>query len=46
MNAFYRERVLTEQDFINADKHKGSVGDYVKKSGGKLVGFKRVEVGV
>jgi elongation factor Ts len=45
MNAFYRERVLTEQDFINADKHKGSVGDYVKKNGGSLVGFKRVEVG-
>ncbi len=45
MNAFYKERVLVEQDFINPDKHKGSVGDYVKKAGGSLTGFKRVEVG-
>jgi elongation factor Ts len=45
MNAFYRERVLTEQEFINPDKHKGSVGDYVKKAGGTLTGFTRLEVG-
>ncbi len=45
MNAFYRERVLVEQDFINADKFKGTVGDYVKKAGGNLVGFLRVEIG-
>lgn len=45
MSAFYRERVLNEQEFINPDKFKGSVGDYVKKNGGSLVSFERVEVG-
>ena len=45
MGAFFRERVLNEQDFINPDKFKGTVGDYVKKAGGKLVAFARVEVG-
>jgi elongation factor Ts len=46
MNAFYREKVLSEQDFINPDKHKGSVGDYVKKhGGGTLTAFERIEVG-
>lgn len=45
MNAFYRERVLNEQEFINPDKFKGTVGDYIKKNGGSLVSFERVEVG-
>ena len=45
MSAFYRERVLSEQDFVNPEKFKGSVGEYVKQGGGKLVGFARIEVG-
>ncbi|MEM1013442.1 MAG: translation elongation factor Ts [Planctomycetota bacterium] len=45
MNAFYRERVLSEQDFINPDKHKGTVADYAKKAGGTLTGYQRLEVG-
>ncbi len=46
MSAFYRERVLAEQEFINPDKFKGTVADYAKKSGGTLTGFARLEVGV
>ena len=45
MNAFYKERVLSEQEFINPDKFKGTVGEYVKKHGGSLAGFERIEVG-
>ena len=45
MNAFYKERVLTEQEFINPDKFKGSVGDYVKKAGGTITAYERLEVG-
>ncbi len=45
MNAFYKERVLTEQEFINPDKFKGNVGDYVKKNGGTITAFERLEVG-
>ncbi|MEL7237683.1 MAG: translation elongation factor Ts [Planctomycetota bacterium] len=44
MNAFFKERVLAEQDFINPDKHKGSVADYVKKAGGAITGYARIEV--
>ena len=45
MSAFYRERVLSEQEFINPDKFKGTVGAYVKKHGGAMTAFERVEVG-
>lgn len=45
MGAFFRERVLGEQEFINPDKFKGTVADYVKEQGGRLAGFARVEVG-
>lgn len=45
MNAFYRERVLGEQDFINPDKFKGTVSEYAKKGGAQLTGFTRLEVG-
>lgn len=46
MNSFFKERVLGEQDFINADKFKGSVNDMLKKSGAQLVDYVRLEVGV
>jgi elongation factor Ts len=45
MSAFYRERVLGEQDFINPDKFKGTVTEYAKKGGARLTGFARLEVG-
>ena len=45
MNAFFKERVLSEQDFINPDKHKGNIADYAKKAGGTVVAFARMEVG-
>jgi elongation factor Ts len=46
MNSFYKERVLGEQDFINADKFKGSINDMLKKSGATLKEYVRLEVGV
>lgn len=45
MGAFYRERVLSEQDFINPDKFKGTVAEYAGRGGGKLTGFARLEIG-
>jgi elongation factor Ts len=45
MGAFYRERVLVEQEYINPDKFKGTVGDYAKQSGASLTGFARLEIG-
>lgn len=46
INSFFKERVLPEQDFINPEKFKGTVGDLLKKSGVTLSGFIRIEVGV
>jgi elongation factor Ts len=45
MNAFYAERVLLDQDFINADAFKGKVGDMIKARGAKLEKYARLEVG-
>jgi len=45
MNAFYAERVLLDQDFINAESFKGKVGDMVKARGAKLEKYVRLEVG-
>jgi elongation factor Ts len=46
MNAFFKERVLGEQDFINGDKFKGSVNEMLKQAGVQLVDYVRLEVGV
>lgn len=46
MNAFFKERVLGEQDFINGDKFKGSINDMLKKANAQLVDYVRLEVGV
>ena len=46
MNSFFKERVLGEQDFINAEKHKGPVDDMLKKQGSALTDYVRLEVGV
>ena len=45
MNAFYAERVLLDQEFINAEAYKGKVGDLVKARGAKLEKYVRLEVG-
>ncbi|HXE53502.1 MAG TPA: translation elongation factor Ts [Tepidisphaeraceae bacterium] len=45
MRSFYEERVLLEQPFVNPDKFKGSVGDYLKSQNAKLENYVRLEVG-
>ena len=45
MNAFFSERVLLDQEFINADAFKGSVGNMLKARGVKLERYERLEVG-
>ena len=45
MRSFYEERVLLEQPFVNPDKFKGSVGEYLKKYGVTLEKYVRLEVG-
>lgn len=45
LNAFYAEKVLLDQEFINADAYKGKVGDLVKSKGATLTQFVRIELG-
>jgi elongation factor Ts len=45
LNSFFAERVLLDQDFINAEAYKGKVGEMLKKGGVTLVKFERIEVG-
>jgi elongation factor Ts len=45
MNAFYAERVLLDQEFINADAFKGTVGNMLKARGVRLERYERLEVG-
>jgi len=45
VSSFFKERVLPEQEFINPEKFRGSVGDMLKKAGGTLVEYVRVEIG-
>jgi elongation factor Ts len=45
MNAFYAERVLLDQEFINAEVFKGKVSDLLKSKGVTLEKYVRLEVG-
>jgi elongation factor Ts len=45
MRTFYEERVLLDQPFVNPDKFKGSVGEYLKSKGAALEKYVRIEVG-
>lgn len=45
LNSFYAERVLLDQEYINAEVFKGSVGNYLKSKGATLEKYIRVEVG-
>lgn len=46
MNAFFKERVLGEQDFINGEKFAGPVNEMLKKAGVTLNDYVRLEVGL
>jgi elongation factor Ts len=45
LNAFYGERVLLDQEFINAEVYKGKVSEFLKSKGAALTKYIRVEVG-
>ena len=45
MRSFYEERVLLEQPFVNPDKFKGSVANYLKANKAMLEKYVRIEVG-
>jgi len=45
LNAFYSEKVLLDQDYINADAFKGKVSDLLKSKGAILEQYVRIEVG-
>jgi elongation factor Ts len=45
LNAFFKEKTLLDQDFFNAGKYKGGVGQMLKEKGLTLVKYARVEVG-
>ena len=45
MRSFYEERALLEQPYVNPDKFKGSVGEYLKTAGVTLEKYVRLEVG-
>lgn len=45
LNSFYAERVLLDQEFINAEVFKGKVGDMLKSRGVQLTKYVRLEVG-
>lgn len=45
MSSFYAERVLLDQEFINADLFKGKVSDLLKSKGTQLKQYVRLEVG-
>jgi elongation factor Ts len=44
LNSFYSERVLLDQEFVNADAFKGKVGDLLKSKGAELTKYVRLEV--
>jgi elongation factor Ts len=45
LNAFYGERVLLDQEFINAEVFKGKVSEFLKAKGATLQKYIRLEVG-
>jgi len=45
LRSFYEERVLLEQPFVNPEKFKGSVGEYLKAHNATLEKYVRLEVG-
>jgi elongation factor Ts len=45
LNSFYAEKVLLDQEFINAEVFKGSVANFLKSKGADLEKYVRIEVG-
>lgn len=45
LNAFYAEKVLLDQEYVNAEAFKGKVADLLKSKGASLKEFVRLEVG-
>jgi elongation factor Ts len=45
LNAFYAEKVLLDQDFINAEAYKGKISDLLKSKGATVTELVRVELG-
>lgn len=45
LNAFYGERVLLDQEYINAELFKGKVSEFLKSKGAELKKYIRLEVG-
>jgi len=45
LNSFFAERVLLDQEFINAEVFKGSVANLLKSKGATLHNYVRIEVG-
>ena len=45
LNSFYSERVLLDQEFVNADAFKGKVSELLKSKGAELKKYVRLEVG-
>ena len=45
LNSFYAERVLLDQEFINAEVYKGKVSDMLKAKNVQLTKYVRLEVG-
>ena len=45
MRTFYEERVLLDQPFVNPDKFKGSVSEYLKSRKATMDKYVRIEVG-
>lgn len=45
LNAFYAERVLLDQDFINSEVFSGKVSEFLKRHGNTLTAYARIEVG-
>lgn len=45
LRSFYEERVLLEQPFVNPEKFKGSVAEYLKSHNATLEKYVRLEVG-
>lgn len=45
LNSFYAEKVLLDQEFVNAEVFKGTVANYLKSKGATLEKYVRIEVG-
>jgi elongation factor Ts len=45
LNSFFAEKVLLDQEFINGEVYKGTVGNLLKSKGATLEKYLRVEVG-